>query len=285
MPLSLWTAAVLAAAGGRHAKADERNAACRTPLELPEGDIPLYIRWEEYVPTFLATVEGVSFVQVGANCGLNSRQCAVGGDPVFAYARACRWHGIAIEPVKRTYEALVANYATTTPLVRPMQALISHTRLDNSTVVAMGETSTAYDASDPKQRRSIQKFLAASLKRSSTAAGSSASRKRPAHPELERVPQRTLADVWPDGGATVLVVDAEGNEPSILGSHSLPWPLPQLILFEHFHLSDAQRERVDVQLRRQGFEHIADLKHRDQGALRLNMTAQDRLYGRRRRSM
>ena len=53
------------------------SLACRTPLAInPRHAVPIYLRWEEH----LTSVRNVSFVQVGANCGANTRECAVGGE-------------------------------------------------------------------------------------------------------------------------------------------------------------------------------------------------------------
>ena len=74
----------------------------------------------------------------------------------------------------------------------------------------------------------------------------------------------------------MLVVDAEGAEGKILQGQ-LPEPLPRLVLFEHAHLKGAIH-RIDANLRRHNFTHLADLKHNDQ--VGRNLPAQDRLYGR-----
>ena len=70
----------------------------RLPLPTPWGDpparqVPLFIRWEDYADFLPAGLQGVSFIQIGANCGKNTYGCAAGGDPIWTYATMCGWVG------------------------------------------------------------------------------------------------------------------------------------------------------------------------------------------------
>ena len=224
-------------------------------IGVPSGEptIPLFVKWEDYVPDYLPELVGVTFVQVGANCGRNHVKCSKGGDPIWNYAASCAWRGIAIEPMRRAFELLCNNYATITPLVHPLQAVVS----DRPGAVWMsrrGEASSVITPPLPLAEGDDSR---------------------------ERVTALTLEDVWPrdNGGAAVLVIDAEGYEETILAKGSLPRPLPQLVLFEHVHLSEAARASVDANLRRQGYSLVAELRHFDKSAVRHhNVAPQDRLY-------
>jgi hypothetical protein len=66
----------------------------------------------------LCSLEGVLFVQVGSNSGMDLH------DPVWHYATRCRWQGIALEPVNSTFQRLQNNYAPF-PRVQPVRAAVS----------------------------------------------------------------------------------------------------------------------------------------------------------------
>ena len=103
------------------------------------------------------------------------------------------------------------------------------------------------------------------------------------HHRNQSVKLVTLKQAWSElpprtGRVHVLAVDAEGAEKSILGAGDMPAPPPELVLYEHSHLSLAARRRIAANLLRQGYEKLAELKHqtpkgRGQGP-------QNQLYGR-----
>ena len=212
---------------------------------------------EEYVPEFLPSVVGVQYLQVGANCGKNTAHCGRGGDPVWNYVTACGWRGFSIEPVRQHFEDLCTNMKPF-PRVTPLHAAISD-QAGEAWVGLRGEMS---------QMLSSPSSHAKELR-------------------VERVAALTLRDVWRAGGRAgpdVLVVDAEGAEARILGGNdSFPEPPPSLVLFEHAHLSAKEQGRVSANLQRQGFRHLADLRHHDHSAERHRLPPQDRLFGRPRR--
>lgn len=238
------------------------DASCRTPLRLPSDQVPLYVPWEQYLPT--GNARNVTFVQIGANCGANNPECAAGGDPVWAYAAACGWRGVAIEPVARTFLKLCKHYARLTPLVTPLRALVSDRTSSGGLVSVNGELSHAYNASRAQQ----------------PVRGGAA--------RVERVPTVTLADVWPrehvpsSTSPLVLVVDVEGSEEVLLGHGNLPTPLPDLVLFESVHLPPASRAVIHDNLSRQGYVRAAALRHNDAVARSSTKHAfHDWLYARR----
>ena len=235
------------------AEADATSCAAGPP-PLQAGDVPLFVRWEEYVPKYLASAKHVRFVQIGANCGRNARSCAVGGDPVWNYVQSCGWRGLAFEPVPGTFQKLCRNIAAIGGQVRALRAVVSN------------ETGSAWvkiSARNGGERSHVVPTPAGGIGPSSL---------------VQRIPSLSLEDVWSPEGVDVLIVDAEGSEERILGYGALPTPLPRLVLFEHVYLSEAQRARIDANLLSQGFERVADLRHMD--ARGANNPPQDRLYGR-----
>ena len=235
-------------------KLEANVTSCSAGPTLNTGDVPLFVRWEEYVPRYLASATHVRFVQIGANCGRNTKSCAVGGDPVWNYVQSCGWRGLAFEPVPGTFQKLCRNIAAIGGRVRPIRAVISN------------ETGSAWmkiNARNGGERSHVMPTPRSGTEPSSL---------------MQRIPSLSLHDVWSQDGVDVLIVDAEGSEERILGYSPLPTPLPQLVLFEHVYLSESQRARIDANLLSQGFHRIADLRHMDsRGA---NAPPQDRLYGR-----
>jgi len=258
---------------------DQRQRAptrsCLSPttgqVEIRTSEVPLFIRWEQYVPEFLPAVEGVTFVQVGANCGSNSKACAKGGDPIWNYAASCGWSGIAIEPMGETFAKLCDNYASLTSRVLPLRAAITE-RAGEAWLARPQRTSETARVvrllgpppvphGDPRRHEEVPEWLKLST---------------------ERVPALALSDVWPLEGPDVLAVDAEGHEEQLLGFAPLPTPLPRLVLFEHAQLSSEGQARIHHKLAEQNFTWLADLKHQD--PLGKTLPGQDRLYGRTRLS-
>ena len=235
-------------------EAEANVTSCSAGPTLHAGDVPLFVRWEEYVPRYLASATHVRFVQIGANCGRNTKACAVGGDPVWNYVQSCGWRGLAFEPVPSIFQKLCRNIAEFGGRVRPLRAIISN------------ETGSAWMRVNA--RNGGERSHVVPTPKSGTEPSS----------HVQRIPSLSLHGVWSRDGVDVLIVDAEGSEERILGYSPLPTPLPQLILFEHVYLSESQRARIDANLLSQGFHRIADLRHMD--ARGANAPPQDRLYGR-----
>jgi hypothetical protein len=235
-----------------------RNRSCTPPLKLRRMEVPLFVRWEDYVPRFLPTIHNVTFVQVGASCGANVRDCAIGGDPIWNYAVACGWNGVAVEAVSSTFKRLCHHYGRFNRQVQPVHAAIAGAG-GLGIMARRGETS---------------KLIRGPLANTDHSFRARADRNEELSPAL------TLHDIWPKPlGAAVLVIDAEGSESSILGRGDLPTPMPKLILFEHAHLTITEQNIIDNNLVRQGFSRLVDLKHMDRSARSMNQEPQDRLYG------
>ena len=212
----------------------------------------------------MLSVENISFVLVGANCGRNNRRCAIGGDPVWEYATQCAgWTGLVIEPTRALFEELRTAYSPYQ--VQPLRLAVSdHTGV--TTVEVNGEFTRLRDARVNKTRSNTSKRRGRRLH----VATSSRS--------METVLVVTLAHLWPGSGFDILVIDAEGAEANIL-SMPLPQPLPRLVLFEIANLNASQLAAINSSLVAQGYEHVHDLHHQDAWAVAHGLPPQDRLYG------
>ena len=213
----------------------------------PEAQQPIYMRWERWRSYMAnASLEGLTFVQIGANCGLNTNKCALGGDPIWTYATQCGWRGVAVEPIKDLARQLHQNYAHL-PGVTPLHAAISN------------RSGTAMMASKRESSRMIISGKAPGRTESTTMLSVS---------DLWRT--AVLARGW--ARVDMLVVDVEGHEPIILRA-TLPRPKPALILYEFCHTKVWDQEAIDANLGRQGYHWLADVAHQTGPPV-------DRLYGR-----
>lgn len=214
--------------------------------------------WEDYVPDFLPAVQSASFVQIGANCGMNTRHCAISGDPVWDYATRCHWRGVAVEAYKPIFRELCDNYLPH-PTVWPMHTAVSDARR-RAAVFRTGNREANHLLTEHEARRvmSGQRLFGGNV----------------------TVDVVRLHDVWAAVLALgvrevdVLVIDVEGEESKLLSS-PLPSPPPRMVLYEHLHVAPSDQRRIHKALLSQGYALLADVGlWRGQPA--------NRLYGRRR---
>ena len=264
------------------------NSEGRLNLPLRWGDpparqVPLFIKWEDYKGTYLpddlSDLRDVTFLQVGANCGKNTYNCAAGGDPIWSYATSCGWRGLAIEPVSYVFLNLCWNYARWASRVTSLRGAVSDRPGLATITLGGGETNKLMRKGEVK---------------------------RPGRNEsVPVVDLQALWDLWsttqPSGRPIdILVIDAEGAEGQVLGVEAtgehhqrrhpstssassyvpLPQPLPSLLLFEHAHLKRPVLSAIDTHLKAQGYTHITDLKNMDPRGR--TMRPANRLYGRKR---
>lgn len=226
------------------------------PLEIDPVHVPLFVKWEDH----FKDITDLNFVQIGANCGTNTVECARGGDPVWEYATRFNWQGVVIEPVPRIFGKLQTNYADYKG-VKPMQAMISdHDGI--GLIEVKGEESSEFTPTTPGTFGNGGVIMA---------------KRRTAN-----VPVLTLPSLWKKVQEEhklkkihMLVVDAEGNELKILGGE-IPKPLPQTILFEIAHMENSTFDNIDQNLKKHGYHLVEKLKHMDK--VGLTYPPQDALY-------
>ena len=233
------------------------NTLLRRPPETWEHEgLGIWARWEQYAARACVDLENVYYVQVGANCGANVRRCALGGDPIYEYATQCAgWSGVSIEPVMHTFGELQANYASHPNVLTLRAAIAEEGGTDRvPRLSALGKTS---------EKVSLSRWSAGDDGGTSDDGNSSDGK-------WEAVPVLTLQQLWQHlrpSKVDVLVVDAEGREPSILGTAAdLPTPQPRLVLFEMSHLGKTQRALIDKRLRAQGYAKASTMHYAQRAA-------------------
>lgn len=238
---------------------------------------------------------------------------------------SCGWRGLAIEPVSYVFKTLCRNYARW-PRVTPLRGAVADKAGVASITLGGGETNkllkdgskgskhgrnesvnvfdlrsvwdefgkalaaTASESASPSDAPAVGVVaagIAAGVTAGVAAAGGELQGKQQGErSRRRREQQRARHPPSVSRGPDLLVIDAEGAEPRILGVPSregdpprdLPTPLPWMILFEHSHLRARDQRAIHATLSRQGYSHITDLKNRDPRGV--HMPPANRLYAR-----
>lgn len=180
---------------------------------------------------------GAYFVQIGANDGVTR-------DPIGMYVRRDRWSGLMVEPVREVHERLVRNYSDL-PGIRFERAAVAASDGEQEfyrLAPTAGDRKT-YDALGSLNRDVVKKHI----------------RK---YPELQErfdviaVPTITVATLFAKhgvGAVDVLCVDTEGHDFQVL--EQFPWTRlrPELVIYEHQHLSAEDRTAAESLLKGHGY--------------------------------
>jgi FkbM family methyltransferase len=178
-------------------------------------------------------------VQIGANDG-------TAGDPLTEGFRKTRWSGLLVEPVPHLYEMLVARYRDR-PGVKTECAAIS-----------------ARDGEAPLYRlRSIPGKTPEWFNQLATLDREVLLKHRSSIPEIdsllieERAPTVRLDTLLARHGISridLLVIDTEGHDFEILRMLDLTRFRPTLLMFEHQHLSENDKEAAYALLKTAGYD-------------------------------
>lgn len=196
---------------------------------------------------FAAAYPEAFFVEIGANDGEQH-------DHLRPLILANPWRGIMVEPVPYVFARLQANYG-------------GHDRiaLENAAIADRdGELPFYYvrDAS-PEERATLPDWYDA-IGSFSRDAVMSHERHIPdiAQRIVEaRVPALTFASLLArhgTAGVDLVLVDTEGYDWEVVRAIDLETHRPRLLIFEHYHLTDAVREQARAHLRGHGFELLEE---------------------------
>lgn len=190
---------------------------------------------------FAGTQEGVFFVQIGANDGLHN-------DPLHKLVKTYAWRGLLVEPVPYVFERLERNYRGTPGLV-----------LENVAVAAKNGALPFYHLARtndmvPEWYDQLGSFSLEHLLRHAHLIPN-------IHDRIVKsdVPCKTLATLFAEHriqNIDLLHVDAEGWDYEIIKQIDLDTFHPNLILYEHRHLTEPQIQACKNLLAASGYQSI-----------------------------
>ena len=204
-------------------------------------------RVEHVGPKLLAALaeayESVTFVEIGAHDGAHN-------DPLREFILSRQWAGVMVEPVPDLFERLRRNYEA-----------LERVAVENVAISDVEGRRPLYHlepVDDPEREGLLFIYdQIGSLSRDTVLAH------RHLIPDLERRLVRTevtcitfesLCRKHGLGDLDVLAIDAEGHDWTILQGVDFEAHRPRLVLYEHAHLSAADRRDCRAHLERQRYE-------------------------------
>lgn len=194
---------------------------------------------------FAASYPRVRFVEVGANDGVQF-------DPLRPYIRDRDWSGVLVEPIPHVFERLSRTYG-------------DHPRVDLANVAIGSEdgwrpmyfVAPDGDVSDlPAWHDAIASFDRAHVLEHIQGHERPDSLVRSVDVECMRL--ETLCRKHDLVDLDLLLIDAEGADGDIVESIDFDVLSPRLIVYEHHHLDEDQRDRCARGLREHGYSLIVD---------------------------
>lgn len=182
------------------------------------------------------------FVQIGANDGVTD-------DPLHYFIVNYGWRGILVEPVPRIFESLKRTYARCPGLIFENVAISSREGLHDF-----------YDVADPAEPGHGLPPWYPELGSLSREVVLSHAREHPAierHLRVQQVACITFKSLCARHAVSTLdliAIDAEGHDFEILGLIDFSHYRPRVLVYEHQHMTLAQREQTQARLAAEGFE-------------------------------
>jgi FkbM family methyltransferase len=208
---------------------------------------PLDLAGPRLLRAFADANPRASFVEIGSNDGEQH-------DHLRPFILTGEWTGIMVEPVPYVFERLRGNYGS-----------LDRVELENAAIgEADGATPFYYlvDASE-EERRALPDWYDGIGSFSRTALLSHA----PQIPDIESrvisapVPTLTFDSLCRKHGVDhvdLLLIDTEGFDAQIIGSIDLRAWAPQLLVYEHFHLTVEERAACAARVRGCGYETLEE---------------------------
>ncbi len=184
----------------------------------------------------------VFFVQVGANDGASQ-------DPVNEYVKKYDWPGLAIEPVDEPFVALAKNYAD-----HQRVECVKAACAEIAGELAFFRIKNRGDLPSPANKglSSLDRNVIRGHFESEDAFKAFVEETTIAAVPLDRLLEaRNIAHV------DLLVIDTEGADLQVLQGFDLGKYAPDLVMIEHYHLSDGDRQTLHETMHAAGYQWIA----------------------------
>ena len=202
-------------------------------------DHPPHCPFDDVLLRTFPSLEGLSFVQIGANDGCRA-------DPIRKYVSACNWRGIAVEPDPNYFQQLCKTHEHS-PNIRLLNFAVDITE---------GERDLYYLRADAFRLPDwVEGTGSLNLARVQSIAKDFSL--PPAAIASHRVKTITWNSVWAALGAEtcdVLILDTEGHDVVLLRAADLARRRPRVVHFEHGCLTRAERLDCYAELLDTGYE-------------------------------
>lgn len=209
------------------------------PAPAPELEV------QQHILKNLSGKESVFFVQVGSNDGIH-------GDPLHdIIATNINWKGMFVEPVSFLFERLVRNYGFSerfifeNKAIAPNRGVVEFFYVSEKAKAKLGdELPFWYDQLGSFDKNHILKHLDGVLE---------------PYIVCESIDTVTLQDIFDKHAVTsidLIHIDTEGYDYKILSTLDFSKYQPSIILYEHMHLSDVEKNAAESLLRDNGYRCV-----------------------------
>lgn len=212
------------------------------PALVNDPTARLELQLEHIIAHLMLTKRDLFFVEVGANDGVSN-------DPLYKFIVEFGWAGILLEPVPYVFEQLEKNYAGNSR-VRLINAALSET--DGKRTIY----TVKMDGVSFSKAHQFSSFSRKALLRQTEWVPDI--KDRIVESEIDCISFKTLLSLA--GGRTVdiLSTDTEGYDLAILKMIDFATIAPEIISFEHVHLSKAEQQEAALMLLRHGYRLTRD---------------------------
>lgn len=200
-------------------------------------------RWED-IDTFTPAVNGhpksktsdFFFIQIGANDGRLD-------DPIYKRCRSFNWRGLLIEPQKEMFDKLKNNYREHQGLIFENVAVSDGERDQKLWKIAAVDRSEWHSGIATLQPEKGDLFFENSVK------------KKELESEIVHVTTlHALTSRHRINKTNLILLDTEGHELTIIGSEGFFETQPDIVHYEHKHLSFAEQEKCIKILSANGYK-------------------------------
>jgi FkbM family methyltransferase len=188
--------------------------------------------------SLIVSLPRVFFIQIGSHDGRS-------GDPLWTFRRYGNWRGILVEPVDYVFQRLVQNYSPwrdrfvfeNVAIATASNARPFHYFAESADLAA------GYDQLGTFDRELLQRH----------AGHFPGAEARMVNASVNCLTFHDLCAKHDVRALDLLHIDAEGSDSKILEQVDFKQYRPSVLLFEHIHLSEGDRQKTDARLHSAGY--------------------------------